>query len=83
MAVDIHSHGQTGNVGGAFLDVDGQGGGSAAEALRPDAKGIDPAEQFLQPRVQRRLTAADADTVQQTLTGREKIKKSCCRSWFK
>ena len=38
VAVDIHSDGQTGNVGGAFFNVHAQSGGLAAEALGSDTQ---------------------------------------------
>ena len=56
VAVDIHRHGQTRDVGRTLLDMYCQRGGLTAEALRSDAEGIDLLQQFLfQLRIERPL----------------------------
>src|SRR5699024_4957468 len=47
MAGNVDGDGQAGYMGGHLLDGQAQAGGSAAEALRPDAQRVDLAQQLL------------------------------------
>ena len=47
VAVDVDGAGHSRDMGGHGLDVQADGGGSAAEALRADAEGIDLFQHFL------------------------------------
>ena len=71
MTVDVHRAGQTGDMGGQGFNVDGQSGGPAAEALGPNAQGIDFLQQLLLQSGIEGLGVVGAHLPQQGLLGQQ------------
>ena len=67
VAVDVDGNRQAGNVSGEFFDVDSQGSGLAAKALRTDAEGIDLLQHFLLQLSVERLGVAAVGRTHQSL----------------
>src|SRR2546427_3600860 len=72
VAFDGDRHRQRGDVAGVREDVDAEGRGVAAVALRPDAQPVGAREQLLLQRVQGRIRIRRAELAEERLLGQDR-----------